>query len=95
MSYSVLEDVFGVSRESACITSCKFFNNVTRLIVAEFYDAFVKLPETDEEWEAELRGFIKNYGFPCVGAWDGFHVHINSTERCNFSFKKKYTTNNC
>ena len=71
-----------------------FFNKVVRLNVAEFYDDLVKLPETDEEWKAELRGFLENYGFPCVGAWDGFHIQINSTEKCNFSFKKKYTTNN-
>ena len=69
---------FGVSRESAC----KFFNNVTRLIVAECYNAFVKLPETDEEWEAELRGFIENYGFPCVGAWDSQLFYCRRLQAC-------------
>ena len=24
------------------------------------------------EWESEVKGFIENYEFPCVGAWDGF-----------------------
>ena len=55
---------------------------------------YVKLPETDDEWEAEVRGFIENYGFPALGAWDGFHVHVESQLKANFSFKKKYTVNN-
>ena len=36
------------------------------------------MPRTDDEWEEELRGFIENYGFPCVGAWDGFHVYVST-----------------
>ena len=90
LAYSVLEDVFAVSIESGCV----FFNKVCRLLVAHFYDDYVKLPETDEEWEAELRGFIENDGFPCVGAWDGFHVHVSSQLKSNYSFKKMYTVNN-
>ena len=89
-TYSVLEDLFAVSIESGCV----FFNKVCRLLVAHFYDDYVKLPETDEEWEAELRGFIENYGFPCVGAWDGSHVHVSCQLISNYSFKKKYTVNN-
>ena len=23
-------------------------------------------------------GFIKNYGFPCIGACDGFHVYVSA-----------------
>ena len=76
VTYNVLEDVFGISKEAGC----SFFNKTVRLIVSHFYDEYVKLPETDEEWESELRGFIENYGFPTVGAWDGFHVHVNSLE---------------
>lgn len=90
VTYNVLEDVFGISKEAGC----SFFNKTVRLIVSHFYDEYVKLPETDEEWESELRGFIENYGFPTVGAWDGFHVHVNSLEKSNYSFKKKYTINN-
>ena len=90
VTYSVIEDVFGISKESGC----HFFNKVVRLIVSNFYDEYVKLPDTDEEWETEIRGFIENYGFPCVGAWDGFHVHVASQLKCNYSFKKKYTINN-
>ena len=90
LSYSILEDIFGLSKEA----SCKFFNKVVRLIVTNFYDDYVKLPTTDEEWLSELRGFVENYGFPCIGAWDGFHIYINSKEKCNYSFKKRYTINN-
>ena len=64
VTYTVLEDVFGISKESRCI----FFNKVIRLIVAYFYDEYVKLPETDEQWEVEVCGFIENDGFPAVGA---------------------------
>ena len=64
VTYTVLEDVFGISKESECV----FFNKVIRLIVAYFYDKYVKLPETDEQWEVEVHGFIEIYGFPAVGA---------------------------
>ena len=66
--YTVLDDAFGISKESGCV----FFNKVIRLIVAYFYDEYMKLPETDEQWEVEVCGFIENYSFPAVGAWDGF-----------------------
>ena len=42
------------------------FSKVIHLIVAYFYDEYVKLPETDEQWEVEVRGFLENYGFPAV-----------------------------
>ena len=84
VTYTVLDDVFGISKESGCI----FFNKVIRLIVAYFYDEYVKLPETDKHWEVEVRRFIENYGFPAVGAWDGFHIHVNSQLKTSFSFKK-------
>ena len=90
VTYIVLEDVFGILKESRCI----FFNKVICLIVAYFYDEYVKLPETDEQWEVEVGGFIENYGFPAVGAWYGFHIHVNSQLKASFSFKKKHTVNN-
>ena len=74
VTYNVLEDVFGISKELECV----LFNKVIRLIVAYFYNEYVKLPETDERWEAEVCGFIENYSFPAVSVWDGFHIHVNS-----------------
>ena len=82
--YTVLDDVFGISKESGCI----FFNKVIRLIVAYFYNKYVKLPETDKHWKVEVRRFIENCSFPAVGAWDDFHTHANSQLKTNFSFKK-------
>ena len=86
VTYTVLADVFGISKESECV----FLNKVIRLTVAFFYDEYVKLPETDEEWEVEVCGFIENYGFPAVGAWNGFHIHVIPQLKANFSFKKVY-----
>ena len=82
--YTILDDVFGISKESGCI----FFNKVIRLIVAYFYNKYVKLPETDKHWKVEVRRFIENCSFPAVGAWDDFHTHANSQLKTNFSFKK-------
>ena len=81
---TVLEDVFGILKELGCL----FFNKVIHLIVAYFYNEYVKLPETDKQWEVEVHGFIENYGIPAVGAWDSFHIHVNSQLKANFSFKK-------
>ena len=84
VTYTVLEDVFGILKESGCV----FFSKVIRVIVAYFYDKYAKLPETDEQWEVEVRVFIENYGFPAVGAWDGCHIHVNSWLKANFSCRK-------
>ena len=32
--------------------------------------------------------------FPCVGAWDGFHVHVLTRLKNHYSFKHKYTITN-
>ena len=74
-TYSTLSDLFGVSVSAAS----KFFNKICRLMVVSLYDRYVRLPTTDEEWQNEIRGFLENYEFPCVGAWDGFHVYITAS----------------
>ena len=58
------------------------------------YDEYVHLPSTEEEWEEILRGFIENYEFPCVAAWDGFHVEVSTNLKNYYSFKKRYTVTN-
>ena len=88
-SYSTC-DLFGISES----TACKFFNRVCRLLVSSLYDRYVRMPETDDEWEAEVRGFLENYEFPCFGAWDGFHVYITTKLKNYYSFKKRYTMTN-
>ena len=63
-------------------------------MVVSLYNGYVRLPTTDEEWQNEIRGFLENHKFPCVGAWAGFHVYINSQLKNYFSFKKRYSLTN-
>ena len=67
------------------------FTKVIRVLINEMYDEFVRMPQTDDEWKTELKGFIENYEFPCIGAWDGFHVYVGSKLKSYFSFKKRYS----
>ena len=55
------------------------------------YDEFVKILQTEEEWVNEFKFFMENYEFPCVGAWDGFHVHVSTHLKNHFNFKNYYT----
>ena len=61
---------------------------------AQLYSRFVKLPATDEEWIAEATGFIENYAFPCVAAWDGFHVYLQTKLKNHYNFKNRYSITN-
>ena len=70
------------------------FNKVFRVLVATLCNRFVKFTRTDEEWEAELKGFLENYKFPCFGAWDGFHVYVSSKLKPYFSFKRRCRMSN-
>ena len=70
------------------------FNHLVREIVVRLYSRFVKAPESDAAWQQELRGFIENYGFPCVGAWDGVNIYISSNLKNHFSFKRRYSVTN-
>ena len=58
------------------------------------YDNFVVLPKNEKEWKAELTLFLEDWEFPCVGAWDGFHVYINCHLKNFFSFRKRYSVTN-
>ena len=63
-------------------------------MVVSLYDRYVRLSTTGKEWQNEIRGFLENYEFPCVGAWDGFHVYINSQLKELFQFQKRYSMTN-
>ena len=52
--------------------------------------AFQEMKKNDKE----LRCFLENWEFPCVAAWDGFHVYISSNLKNFFSFKKRYSVTN-
>ena len=62
-----------------------------KILVTRLFNKFIKLPTTEEEWMEECKAFIENYEFPCVDAWDGFHVHVKTHLKNHFSFKNKYT----
>ena len=49
-SFTTLSQLFGVSISLASVTF-----KVYRVLVATLYNRYVKLPRTDEEWEAELK----------------------------------------
>ena len=89
-SYTTVGDLFGVAPS----TACTIFNHVTQIIGQKLYDQFVILPRTEEEWKAELTSFLEDWEFPCVGAWDGFHVFISSNLKNFFSFQKRYSVTN-
>ena len=89
-SFITLSQLFGVSISLASVT----INKVCPVLVVTLCNRYVKLPRTDEEWEAELKGFLENYEFPCVGAWDGFHVYVSSKLKSYFSFKKRCSMSN-
>ena len=78
-------DVFSVLKEAGYLS----FNKVVRLIASNFFDEYLKLPASKEEWESEVCRFIKNYGSPFVGAWDAVDVYINSKLKSIYNFKKK------
>ena len=59
-SFKVIQVIFGVSKSLATST----FNNVTKVLVSTLFNKFVKLPETDDEWIVECKGFVENYEFP-------------------------------
>ena len=59
-------------------------------MVVKCYDQFVYMPRSEVKWEDELRGFLENYGFPCVGAWDGFHVEWCTKLKNHYSFNPTY-----
>ena len=89
-SFTTLSRLFVVSISLDSVT----FNKVCRVLVATLYNRYIKLPLTDEQWDAELKGFLENYKFPCVRTWDGFHVYVSSKLRSYFSFKNRCGTSN-
>jgi len=73
-SFLTVGDLFGVAESTAHI----IFQDVCKAIVGCLYGRLVL-----QEWRQELENFLANWEFPCVGAWDGFHVYV-STKLKNF-----------
>ena len=86
-SYSTVGDLFGVAESTAAV----IFNDVCRVLVTTLYDRYVHLPKSADEWKQELKNFLKDWEFPCVGAWDGFHVYVSTKLKNFYSFKKLYS----
>ena len=89
-TFTVIGNVFGISKSLATQT----FNHVVRELVVNLFDEYVKMSSTEEEWINEIKGFIENYEFPCIGALDGFHVYVCSKLRNHFNFKHRYSIPN-
>ena len=86
-TYSTVGDLFGVAESTASV----IFNQVCKILVSTLYDRFVYLPRNSAERKQELESFLENWEFPCVGAWDGFHVYVSTKLKNYFSFKKRYS----
>ena len=86
-TFTVICDVFGISESLATQT----FNLVVRELVVNVFDEYVKMPSTGEKWINEIKGFIENYEFSCIRAWDGFHVYVCSKLKNHCDFKYRYS----
>ena len=86
-TFNTIGDLFGVAAPTAAV----IFNNVCKVLVCKLYDRYVYLPRNIDEWINELESFLEDWEFPCVGAWDGFHVYISTKLKNYFSFKKRYS----
>ena len=60
-------------------------------MVVHLFDEVVGLPQAEDEWASECKGSIENCEFRCVGAWDGFHVHVACGLKNYYRFKNKCT----
>ena len=89
-TFTVIGDVFGISESLATQT----FIHVVRELVVNLFDKYVKMPSTEQEWINEIKGFIENNKFPCIGAWDSFHVYVCSKFKNHYNFKHRYWISN-
>jgi hypothetical protein len=89
-SFLTVGDLFGVAESTAHV----IFKDVCLAIVGNLYDRLVYLPKNDAEWKDELQKFLENWEFPCVGAWDGFHIFVTTKLKNFYSYKKRYTVTN-
>lgn len=89
-TFLTVGDLFGVAESTAHI----IFHDVCKAIVGCLYDRLVYLPRNLQEWSQELEHFLANWEFPCVGAWDGFHVYVSTKLKNFYSYKKRYSVTN-
>ena len=89
-TFTAISDFFGISESLATQT----FNHVVRELVVNLFDEYVKMPSTEQEWINEIKGFIENYEFPCIGDRGGFHVYVCSKLKNHYNFKARYLISN-
>ena len=57
-SFKVLKDLFGVSQARA--------TEIIRVLVITLHNKFAHLPNSEDEWIKECKGFNESYKVPCV-----------------------------
>lgn len=67
----------------------RVFASVWKELIRNFLFDYVKMPSTDKEWGEKAIGFIESYGFPCVVAWDGFHMYVRAKLKDFHSSKRR------
>lgn len=89
-TFLTVRDLFGVAAPTAyCI-----FQDVCKALVKNLHERIVLLPRTSKEWSQELQGFLENWEFLYVGAWDSFCVYVSTTLKNFYSYKKRYSISN-
>ena len=86
-TYSTVGDLFGVAESTASV----IFNQVCKILVSTLYDRCVYLPRNRAEWKHELESFLENWEFPCVRAWNGFHVYVSTKLKNYLASRKRYS----
>ena len=61
---------------------------------SQLFNEYVYMPTSEEKWMAECEGFIENCEFPCIGACDGFRIHVSTHLKNYYNFKIRYTVTN-
>ena len=70
------------------------FNHAVTELVGNLFDEYVKMASTEHEQISQTKGFIENYEFTCIGAWDDFHVYVCSKLKNHYNFKHRYSISN-
>ena len=76
----------------AASTACKTFNEVIRVIALIFFYEYVTLSSTEEEWQNEMKVFLKDWGFPVWLLGMAFMHTLAATLRI---FAKIFVAKNC
>jgi len=80
--YRTIGHLFGVAKSTVCVIR----KEVCSCIVSRLLPQYIKMPQGNS-LKAVIDGFCKDHGFPqCVGAIDGTHIPIVSTDQCSADY---------